>query len=315
MNTSRTITTAQSRKLKRAIDLGLQSLKKPEPQTLAQWADQNFYLSPESSYAQGPWTSEPFQVAILNMIGNDDIIEFNWIKSARVGYTKIILCSIAYFAEHKQRNQMLWQPTDGAAEEFTKQHVDPMIRDVKPMRALAPWADTKHRDNTISYKRFSNSRQLHLKGGKAAKNYREKSVDVAYYDELSSFEPDVEKEGNPLALGDKRIEGSAHPKSVRGSTPKLKDTCLISLAASEADVFLRRYVPCPRCKEMFVLKWGGPDAEFGIKWDKDENGQHLPATAFMFASIAPGLSKTMSSRTWTPVASGEVIQACGRLTA
>ena len=31
--------------------------------------------------------------------------------------------------------------------------------------------------------------------GAAAKNYREKSVDVVCYDELSSFEPDVEKEG------------------------------------------------------------------------------------------------------------------------
>lgn len=64
-------------------------------------------------------------------------------------------------------------------------------------------------------------------GGAVAKNYREKSVDVVCYDELSSFEPDVEKEGSPTLLGDKRIEGSVWPKSIRGSTPKVKGSCQI----------------------------------------------------------------------------------------
>lgn len=68
-----------------------------------------------------------------------------------------------------------------------------------------------------------------VSGAQAAlpQNYREKSVDVVCYDELSSFEPDVEKEGSPTLLGDKRIEGSVWPKSIRGSTPKIKGTCQI----------------------------------------------------------------------------------------
>jgi phage terminase large subunit GpA-like protein len=69
-------------------------------------------------------------------------------------------------------------------------------------------------------KRFSNGRGFWCLGGKAAKNYREKSVDVAGYDELAAFDEDIEKEGSPTFLGDKRIEGSVWPKSIRGSTPK-----------------------------------------------------------------------------------------------
>ncbi|ENR2246601.1 phage terminase large subunit family protein, partial [Escherichia coli] len=82
----------------------------------------------------------------------------------------------------------------------------------------------KHRDNTLTLKRFSSGVGFWCLGGAAAKNYREKSVDVVCYDELSSFEPDVEKEGSPTLLGDKRIEGSVWPKSIRGSTPKIKGT-------------------------------------------------------------------------------------------
>ncbi|EIU7610784.1 phage terminase large subunit family protein, partial [Salmonella enterica] len=105
-------------------------------------------------------------------------------------------------------------------------------------------------------------------GGAAAKNYREKSVDTVCYDELSSFEPDVEKEGSPTLLGDKRIEGSVWPKSIRGSTPKIKGTCQIEKAANESAHFMRFYVPCPHCGEEQYLKFGDSDTPFGLKWDK-----------------------------------------------
>lgn len=245
---------------------------KPEPVTCSEWADQNFYLSAESSYTEGPWESLPYQVAILNAMGNDDIREVNWIKSARVGYTKMILISIGYHAEHKQRNQMLWQPTDKAAAEFMKSHVDTMIRDVPVLKALAPWSGKKHRDNTKDNKLFSNRRQLYVKGGATAKNYREKSVDVGYYDELDEFDRDIEKQGSPLKLGDKRMEGSTFSKSIRGSTPKDRGRSLIEKVVEKADVFFRRHVPCPECGGFQILEFGGPDAEFGLKWGI-ENGK------------------------------------------
>ncbi|USD23655.1 phage terminase large subunit family protein [Microbulbifer variabilis] len=237
---------------------------------MAEWADEYFYLSVESSYTQGVWETRPFQVAILNAMGNDDIVEVNWIKSARVGCTKCITIALAYFAEHRQRNVIMWQPTDSAAEDFMKQHAEPTIRDVPVLRKLAPWYGRKHRDNTLDYKRFTNSRQWFIRGGKSAKNYREKSTDASIYDELSSFDDDIEKEGPPTVIGDKRMEGSAYPKSIRGSTPKTKGECQISKAANEADEFFYRYLPCPHCDEYQVLEWGGEKAKHEIKWDSPE---------------------------------------------
>ncbi len=68
-----------------------------------------------------------------------------------------------------------------------KTHVEPTIRDIPSLLALAPWYGKKHRDNTLTMKRFSNGRGFWCLGGKAAKNYREKSVDVAGYDELAAL--------------------------------------------------------------------------------------------------------------------------------
>ncbi len=237
---------------------------------MSEWADKYFYLSSESSYQPGPWTTIPFQRAILNSMGNDDIREVNWKKSARVGYTKCITVALAYFTAHRQRNQMMFQPAEASATDFMKQHAEPTIRDVPPLRALAPWYGKKHRDNTLDYKRFSNSRQWFIRGGNAAKNYREKSVDVVYFDELSSFDSDIEGEGSPVDLGDKRTSGSSFPKSIRGSTPKIKGSCQLSLVAEEADEHFYRHLPCPHCNHYQPLKFGGRDAPYGIKWDSEE---------------------------------------------
>ena len=192
------------------------------------------------------------------------------VKSARVGYSKMLLGVYAYFIEHKQRNTLIWLPTDGDAENFMKTHVEPTIRDIPSLLALAPWYGKKHRDNTLTMKRFSNGRGFWCLGGKAAKNYREKSVDVAGYDELAAFDEDIEQEGSPTFLGDKRIEGSVWPKSIRGSTPKVRGTCQIERAASESPHFMRFHVACPHCGEEQYLKFGDKETPFGLKWTPDD---------------------------------------------
>ncbi|MFQ0904526.1 phage terminase large subunit family protein, partial [Escherichia coli] len=233
-------------------------------------ADANYYLPKESAYQEGRWETLPFQRAIMNAMGSDYIREVNVVKSARVGYSKMLLGVYAYFIEHKQRNTLIWLPTDGDAENFMKTHVEPTIRDIPSLLALAPWYGKKHRDNTLTMKRFSNGRGFWCLGGKAAKNYREKSVDVAGYDELAAFDEDIEQEGSPTFLGDKRIEGSVWPKSIRGSTPKVRGTCQIERAASESLHFMRFHVACPHCGEEQYLKFGDKETPFGLKWTPDD---------------------------------------------
>ncbi|MCF6535142.1 phage terminase large subunit family protein, partial [Escherichia coli] len=222
------------------------------------------------AYQEGRWETLPFQRAIMNAMGSDYIREVNVVKSARVGYSKMLLGVYAYFIEHKQRNTLIWLPTDGDAENFMKTHVEPTIRDIPSLLALAPWYGKKHRDNTLTMKRFSNGRGFWCLGGKAAKNYREKSVDVAGYDELAAFDEDIEQEGSPTFLGDKRIEGSVWPKSIRGSTPKVRGTCQIERAASESLHFMRFHVACPHCGEEQYLKFGDKETPFGLKWTPDD---------------------------------------------
>ncbi|EOM0436866.1 phage terminase large subunit family protein, partial [Escherichia coli] len=157
---------------------GLKGMIRPLPVTPVEWADRHYYLPPESSYLAGRWETLPFQMAIMNCMGNDRIRTVNLIKSARVGYTKMLLGVVGYFIEHKSRNTLLFQPTDSSAEDFMKSHVESTLRDVPCLKILSPWLGRKHRDNTLTLKRFTSRVGFWCLGGAAAKNYREKSVDV-----------------------------------------------------------------------------------------------------------------------------------------
>ena len=97
------ISTAQVSSLAAAVNLGLSAMQRPPVQTAAEWMDEEYYLSVEGSYQEGRWKSLPFQVAIINAMANDDIREVNFVKSARVGYTKMLVANIAYKIEHKKR--------------------------------------------------------------------------------------------------------------------------------------------------------------------------------------------------------------------
>ncbi|SDV48697.1 phage terminase large subunit family protein [Chitinasiproducens palmae] len=261
--------TIQRTEIQKAVTRGLKSLATAPPMTLSEWASDHFYLSAESSYVEQRWSAYPYQRAILDAMSNDDIREVVFKKSARVGYTKMIMAAMGYFAHHRRRNQCVWQPTDDDAAEFVKTEIEPMLRDVEVMREVFPSYMQRSKHNTLRQKVFLGS-TLHIRGGKAAKNYRRLSVDVGYLDEADGFDRDIEKEGSPGLLAAKRVEGATFPKMIFGSTPKLKGFSLIESRHNETAKQFEFYVPCPNCQVEHVIRWGGKSVPHGFKFDLDD---------------------------------------------
>lgn len=252
-----------------AITAGLQQFRVREPLTGAEWADRYFYLSPESSGIEGKWINYPYQVALINWMTDDDIEEVNLIKSARVGYTKCLLIAIGYGIEQKRRNVAVWQPTDGDAHDFVSDEVDTMLRDVPVIGNLLKCpVGSKSKFNTVEKKQFVGA-TLDIKGGKSGRNYRRMTKDTAIYDETDGFDPDIDNEGSPFELGDMRIQTSSFPKSIRGSTPKIKGVSLIEAAVASCQMVFYRYVPCPQCGTMQRLEFSG------LRTKGEEAGQYV----------------------------------------
>lgn len=275
-----------------AVYSGLSHVRTQEPLLGSEWADRYFYLSSESSGIEGKWKCLPYQIALANWICDDDIQEINVIKSARVGFTKLLMIGIGYGIEHKRRNQVIFQPTDGDAHDFSVDEIDTMIRDVRcvgDMLKVPP--GTKSKWNTTEKKVFAGS-ILDIKGGKSGRNYRRMTKDCVFYDELDGFDSDIDGEGSPLELGDTRVQTSSFPKSVRGSTPRVKGISLIEKAIQNCKHVYYRFVPCPDCGELqrlefanlhwpeghpelarMVCKACGVEIDYGQFPDMDEKGR------------------------------------------
>lgn len=289
--------------IRRAIRSGFSPMSVEPPMSLSRWSAEHFYLSAESSQSQGRWKAWPFQIGILDAMGNDAVREVDMMKSARVGYTKCLLASIAYDAHHKKRNQALWQPTDQDSDDFCKTELEPMLRDVRCMRRIFPAFERKSKDNTLQLKKFMTS-LLYLRGGTASKNYRRITVASAKLDEIDGFEQLIERSSDPVTLSGKRLEGAAFPKHILGSTPRIKGLSHVEGRSLLAQARMKFQMICPHCGVEHPLEWGGKDVAYGIKWSAEDPSQVWHVCHHCHDTITqPDYLRTWNQGAW--------VSACG----
>lgn len=132
----------------RALMAQVRKAWQPPPRlTLSEWANQHAVLSAESSAEVGRWRTLPYQRSIMDATTDRHIEAVTMMKSARVGWSKMLNHTIGYHAHHEPRPLMLVQPTIGDAEGYSKDEIAPMIRDTPVLEAL-PLPGTHDAGNT-----------------------------------------------------------------------------------------------------------------------------------------------------------------------
>lgn len=254
--------------------MGLSPLKRKVPLTGVEWADKYFYLPEGSSQIAGRWVTQPLQVAPLNMMCNDAIREVDWQKSARVGYTKLLVAATMYLSEHKKRNGLIFQPTKEDVEDFVLDEIDAAIAEVPVFQAVFPGWDSENKNNKRNKKKGIGF-NLDIRGANSPRNFRAKTKQFIIGDELDAWPLEVGKEGDPVPLALKRLEGAAYPKAIFGTTPTIRNISHIQRRMEMADEVFRFHLPCPHCGHEQTLKWGGKDAEYGVDWDRKKHPKEL----------------------------------------
>src|SRR5579872_6903951 len=188
---------------------------RPPPRLrLDEWADVHFRLSAESSAEPGRWTSLPYQRAIMQAVTAPGIERITWMKSARVGATKVMMAALAYHMTHDPCSLMIVQPTIEDAEGFSKDEVVPMLRDVPALRGMGGGRDTS---NTMRMKSFPGGKLL-MEGANSGRGFRRVSVRVIMFDEVDEYPASAGEQGDPITLGIKRTETFATRKIIAAST-------------------------------------------------------------------------------------------------
>ena len=242
---------------------GVQATQKAE---LSEWADENAFLSAESSAEGGRWRTLPYQKGIMDAITDPGIEQVTVMKSARVGYSKILNHVVGYHVHQDPAPIMLVQPTIEDAQGYSKEEIAPMLRDTPVLRGLVSEAKAKDGANTILQKQFPGG-TLSLVGANSPRGFRRVSRRIVLFDEVDGYPPSAGSEGDQIKLGIRRTEYYWNRKIVSGSTPTVKDFSRIEKMYNQSDM-RRYYVPCPDCGHMQYLRWAN------IRWFDDD-----PSTA------------------------------------
>jgi phage terminase large subunit GpA-like protein len=113
-------------------------------------------------------------------------------------------------------------------------------------------------------KEFSGGIML-LTGANSATGLRSAPCRYLFADEVDAFPSDVDGEGDPVALAERRTTTFARRKILLTSTPTVKDFSRIEAEYLRSDQ-RRFYVPCPSCGGMQWLQWPR------LKWDAKRPG-------------------------------------------
>jgi len=231
----------------------LTAFKPPRKLSLSEWADTYAVLSAESSAEGGRWHTLPYQKGIMDAISSNSVEQVTVMKSARVGYSKILNHVIAYHIHQDPAPIMLVQPTIEDAQGYSKEEIAPMLRDTPCLAGLVSEAKAKDGANTILQKQFPGG-TLSLVGANSPRGFRRVSRRIVLFDEIDGYPSSAGAEGDQIKLGIRRTEYYWNRKIVAGSTPTVKDFSRVERMFQQTDQ--RRYfVPCPHCTHMQYLRW------------------------------------------------------------
>jgi len=232
----------------------MRAWRPPARLSLSEWADRFFYLSAESAAEPGRWRCLPYQRGIMDAITDPAIERVSLMKSARVGYTKIINAAIGYYMHQDPCPIMVVQPTLDDAQGYSKEEIAPMLRDCSALAELVPEPTAKDSGQTILLKAFPGGRLL-LVGANSARGFRRVSARVLLFDEVDGYPPSAGAEGDQIRLGITRTQTFWNRKIIAGSTPLISGASRIEEMFESGDQ-RRYYVPCPHCGNMdfFVFR-------------------------------------------------------------
>jgi phage terminase large subunit GpA-like protein len=189
-------------------------------------------------------------------------------KSAQVGGTEVLLNLCGFHIDQDPAPILVVQPSLDLVDEWSKARLATMIRDTPVLADKV--AEPKSRDsaNRIRDKWFPGGR-ITIAGANSARSLRGRPMRIVACDDVDGFPPSAGSEGDPVALARKRTTTFRRIRKVLLiSTPTIKGLSRIERAFKRSD---QRYfhVPCPRCGAFQRLRWGGPDAAFGVKWTEE----------------------------------------------
>lgn len=246
----------------------------PPNMTLAEWAEQRYYLSPEASALSGKFSfrAAPFQRGVFDALTDDDYERVVIMSASQILKTTALIAYIGYIIDADPAPILNVQPTIKLANAFSKERIDTMLRDTPCLHGKV--IDKRFRDsgNTKLQKAFPMG-ALTIATSNSPSDLAARPIRYLLCDEIDRYEPN--KEGDPIDLAEKRTTTFHNRKIVLVSSPTDEEVSRINAEFQRSDKRFF-YVPCHECGHKQQLIWRQ------LNWRFEEDGVEVkdPARAY-----------------------------------
>jgi phage terminase large subunit GpA-like protein len=224
-------------------------------------------LSSEASAEPGRWRTDraPWLREILDSLSDPTVERVVYMKPAQCGGTEAANNFVGYFMDQDPSPVLVLQPTVDLGKLWSKERLDPMLRDTPQLRGRVREGNRREKDQSILRKVFPGG-YLAIVGANSAAGLRARPVRAILADEVDAYPQSAKGsarkdaklgatgEGDPLSLAIKRTTTFWNRKIYECSTPTVDGFSRIQrdYAASSRGRWL---VPCPRCGYVQELRW------------------------------------------------------------
>jgi phage terminase large subunit GpA-like protein len=218
---------------------------------LSKWIETKLALPDDVSARPGSVRLYPYQKGIADAISDPLIERVSVVKSARIGYTTLLVGALGNHVVNDPAPVLFVLPTEDDCRQFVVSNVEPTFAASAILDGVLS-GDLKEKNrNTMLSRRFPGG-SLKVVAAKAPRNLRGHNVRILVMDEIDGMEPTAE--GSPIRLAEGRTTQFDDRKIIIGSTPVFEESSLVLAAYSKSDQRIFE-VRCVECDDYSEIKW------------------------------------------------------------
>ena len=248
-----------------------EALSVPPPLDMDEWSDEFRVIPDGESSEPGLWRTSrfPYHREIMKCLSRSSRCKYIDVrKGSQLGFTELAINWMLYTADYDPAPMLYVQNTEVDVNDFSSQKLMPSIRACKQVAAKFAHSKSEGSASKTLLKTFPGG-FIALGGANAAHTLRSRSIGRLGLDEIDSYKLDVNNEGDPILLAERRTTNFPDAKIYRLSTPTILETSRITQLCDLGDQ-RHYYVPCPHCNASadregtyFTIEWKN------IKWDNN----------------------------------------------
>jgi phage terminase large subunit GpA-like protein len=235
---------------------------------MAEWAEDNYVLSPETSEIAGPWSNDyvPFLVPIMGWLSDVATRQVTVCACTQAGKTELANIMVGYTCDVEPAPTLLTMPREDDANRRVATRIRPMF---KANTDLQKHLKNGRLDNlNVGKETILDNMILFIAWANSPAALADNPVAKVILDEVGKYPAASGKETDPISLAKKR------QRTFRSRSKLL----VISTPVLEGDLFDAEYnrgdrcqwwAKCPFCGTYHILIWAN------VEMDKDGDGKLL----------------------------------------